>query len=371
MTEAADRTTPWQQQPIRYSADLEKPSPREEADIAKIMAKLLKNNERAYDKYKHGLRDAHAKSHAILRGELIVNEGLPPELAQGLFAEPRTYPVIARLSSTSGVRRSDKTRGVRGLGLKVLGVQGEKILPDDPSTNQDFVMVTHEDFLFADAHAYAGLGMITASLLARLSDQALWLGSELLDLVSKAGIKLPDNLKVFIAPNRPILGLEFFSSAPFRHGDHVAKYRFAPASENVKTLSGQLLPRNPAPEQHRDMIAEFFADQTAEFDFSAQLCTDPVAMPIEDAGKNWDNDISPYVSVAKIVFGPQNPYSALRRAYGDDVLAFNSWRGLAEHRPLGSINRLKKTVYESSADYRHRVNRIDRHEPVDISELPD
>lgn len=371
MTEAANRTIPWKQQPIRYAEDLEKPSPREDADIEKIMAKLLENNKRAYQKYKHGLRDAHAKSHAILRGELIVYDGLEPELAQGLFAEPRSYPVIARLSSTSGVRRSDKMRGVRGLGLKVLGVQGQKILDTDMSTNQDFVMVTHEEFLFADAHAYAGLGMITASLLARLSDQALWLGSELLDLVTRVGVKLPDNLKVFIAPNRPILGLEFFSSAPFRHGDYVAKYRYAPASDNVKVLADQLLPRNPAPEAHRDMIADFFADGSAEYELSAQLCTDPVDMPIEDARRKWDKNVSPYVPVAKIVFGPQNPYSALRRAYGDDVLAFNSWRGLAAHRPLGSINRLKQKVYESSADYRHDVNRIDRHEPVDISELPD
>ncbi|AKS33653.1 catalase family protein [Mycolicibacterium goodii] len=371
MTEAEKRTTAWAQRPIRYTEDLEKPSPRENADIEKIMAKLLRNNERAYRKYRHGLRDAHAKSHAILRGELIVNEGLEPELAQGLFAEPRSYPVIARLSSTSGVRRSDKTRGVRGLGLKVLGVQGQKIMDNDTSGNQDFVMVTHEEFLFADAHAYAGLGMVTATLLARLSDRALWLGSELLDLVSKLGVRLPANLLVFIAPNRPILGLEFFSSAPFRHGDFVARYRFAPASENVTALGDQRLPRNPAPEQHRDMIAEFFADQTAEYELSAQLCTDPVAMPIEDASKPWDSNVSPYLPVARIVFRPQNPYSALRRAYGDDVLSFNSWRGLAEHRPLGSINRLKKTVYESSSEYRHRVNRIDRHEPVDISELPD
>jgi hypothetical protein len=300
-----------------------------------------------------------------------VNDGLEPELAQGLFAEPRTYPVIARLSSTSGVRRSDKMRGVRGLGLKVLGVQGQKILPDDASTNQDFVLVTHEEFLFADTHAYAGLGMITASLLAKLSDRALWVGSEILDTVGKLGVPIPDNLEVFIAPNRPILGLTFYSSAPFRHGDYVAKYRYAPASDNVKALRDRLLPPNPPPEAHRDMIAEFFADNSAEYELSAQLCTDPAGMPIEDATKHWDNEVSPYVPVARIVFPPQNPYSALRRAYGDDVLSFNSWRGLVEHRPLGSINRLKKTVYESSSDYRHRVNGIDRHEPVDISELPD
>jgi hypothetical protein len=43
----------------------------------------------------------------------------------------------------------------------------------------------------------------------------------------------------------------------------------------------------------------------------------------------------------------QHPDTAARRAFGDDVLSFNSWRGLEAHRPLGSINRLKKLVYEA------------------------
>jgi hypothetical protein len=52
-------------------------------------------------------------------------------------------------------------------------------------------------------------------------------------------------------------------------------------------------------------------------------------------------------------------------------LSFNSWRSLADHRPLGSINRLKKDVYEASSDFRHKMNKVDRIEPTDIAELPD
>ncbi|MHC9294893.1 catalase family protein [Mycobacterium sp. LTG2003] len=369
MTEAIDKI--WTAPPILYRPELETPPADEEQQIHKIMAKLLKNNQRAYKKYKHGLRDAHAKSHAILRGELIVNDDLRPELAQGIFAESRSFPVIARISSTSGVLRGDKMRGVRGLAIKAIGVEGERLQEDEPSTTQDFVLVTHEDFLFADARAYAGLGMITASLLARLPDTALWVGSELLSGLDKLGLRIPANLKVFIAPNRPILGETFFSSAPIRYGDYVAKFRYAPSSENVKALAEQLLPRNPSQDAHRDLIMEFFEHNTAEYEFGVQLCIDEKAMPIEDASVNWDQKKSPYLPVAKVVFPPQNPYSPLRRAYGDDVLSFNSWRGLTAHQPLGSINRLKKLVYESSSNFRHDVNRISRHEPSDISELPD
>lgn len=357
--------------PVPYREDLEQPKAGEAEDIEKIVKSLKKNNERAYKKFKHGLRDAHAKSHAILRGELIVNPDLPEVLAQGMFAEARSYPVIARISTTSGVLRSDRNRGVRGLGIKAIGVHGERAMhdpKDDPNVTQDFVLVTHEEFLFADAHAYRTLGMLSATLLARLSDGALWVGSELLSALRKVGLPLPANLAVFIAPNRPILGETFFSSAPIRYGKYVVRFKYEPTSPEVKALSDQTLPRNPGQDEHRDLIMAFFEKNSAEYTLSVQLCTDELTMPIEDATKHWD---SPYLPVAKVIWPQQNPYSAVRRAYGDDVLSFNSWRGLEAHRPLGSINRLKLKVYEASSDFRHQVNNIERHEPSDISELPD
>ncbi|MEX3649309.1 catalase family protein [Mycolicibacterium porcinum] len=357
--------------PVPYSPELEQPRADEAEDIEKIVEALHKNNERAYKKFKHGLRDAHAKSHAILRGELIVNPDLPEVLAQGIFAAQRSYPVIARISTTSGVLRSDKNRGVRGLGIKAIGVHGERAMKDpqdQQNVTQDFVLVTHEEFLFADAHAYRTLGMLSATLLARLSDNAMWAVSELLGALKKIRLPIPENLAVFAAPNRPILGETFFSSAPIRFGDYVARFKYEPTSPEAKALADQTLPRNPGQDEHRDLIMAFFEKNSAEYTFSVQLCLDTKTMPIEDATKRWE---SPYLPVAKVVFPRQNPYSALRRAYGDDVLSFNSWRGLEAHRPLGSINRMKLKVYEASSDFRHKMNHIDRHEPADISELPD
>lgn len=371
MPEATPGRNARRKPPIPYRPDLEQPRPDEEELIDKIIASLRKNNERAYKKFKHGLRDAHAKSHAILRGELIVNAGLDAELAQGLFAEPRSYPVIARISTTSGVLRGDRIRGVRGLALKVLGVQGPRAVEDDQDTTQDFVLVTHREFLFAGAHDYLVKGMRFATLLARLPDSLLWVGSEILGNLKRIGLRLPDNLAVFVAENRPILGETFYSSAPIRYGDYVAKFSYTPSSAEVIALGKDRLPRNPSQEAHRDLIMDFFAKQGAEYELNVQLCTDPVTMPIEDATVPWPEEESPHVPVAKIVFPPQNPYSPQRRAYGDDVLSFNSWRALAAHRPLGSINRLKKRVYDASSDYRHQVNRAPQIEPTDIAQLPD
>jgi hypothetical protein len=39
------------------------------------------------------------------------------------------------------------------------------------------------------------------------------------------------------------------------------------------------------------------------------------------------------------------------------------WHALPEHKPLGSINRLRKVVYERISLTRHVLNNTDRTEP--------
>ena len=100
---------------VPYSDDLEHIPPDEDQLIDGIVDALHHNNERAYERHQHAIRDAHAKGHGILRGELTVYPGLDDDLRQGLFANPATYPVIARLSSTAPEIRSDQVHGVRGI----------------------------------------------------------------------------------------------------------------------------------------------------------------------------------------------------------------------------------------------------------------
>jgi hypothetical protein len=360
---------------VPFSDDLEEPPPDEDQLIKKITDVLHGNNEWAFKKYRHGIRDAHAKSHGILRGELTIYPDLPEPYRQGLFATSGPYQVIARLSSTSGALRSDETRGIRGLGIKVLRVTGKRALPDDTATTQDFILVTHREFPFANARAYLKRGMPFAVLLARLPDSILIFVGHVLGAVrpvlERVGGSLPATLDLFSHPNTHILGLTFYSSAPLRHGKYVAKLLLAPLSNNVKALEPQLVPPDAGKEAFRDSVVDFFRSNSAEYELRVQLCTNTVTMPIEDATVAWPEADSPHIPVAKITFSAQNPDTAARRAFGDDVLSFNSWRGLEAHRPLGSINRLKKLVYEASSDSRHRVNNIARLEPSDVADLPD
>jgi hypothetical protein len=360
---------------VEYRANLEQPAPDEEDFITKIVNSLHRNNEWAFKKYKHGIRDAHAKSHGILRGELRVYPDLAGHLAQGLFATPRTYPVIARISSTHPAIRPDKIRGIRAIAIKVLEVEGERLSADGVHT-QDFVLVNHPDFPYADARDYYKKGMPSARILARSPDTALWIFTEVLASVQRIlnvfGRGLPAALALFTGPNNLILGETFHSAAPLRYGKYVAKLSLEPYSKSVRRLQNRRLPHNGRPDAHREMIADFFSQNNAqaEYEIRAQLCTNTETMPIEDATVHWPEEESLPRGVARITFGEQHSDGVYRRAFGDDVLSFNSWRGLVAHRPLGSINRLKKRVYDASSDYRHMVNNAPQKEPTSIDDLP-
>ena len=125
------------------------------------------------------------------------------------------------------------------------------------------------------------------------------------------------------------------------------------------------------PGTYRDVLVDFFRTQGAEYELHAQLCTDLKTMPVEDASVDWPQDQSPHQVIGKIVLPAQDAFSPARRVYADDVLSFNPFHCLPEHRPLGSINRVRIKAYESSANYRHLTNATPRVEPTDISQLPD
>ncbi|MFA7509162.1 MAG: catalase family protein [Mycolicibacterium vanbaalenii] len=374
---------------LHYDEDLAAWPAAEDALIADMIEALRKNNEHQYDKSKknrrlwrngkpHAVRDAHSKSCAILRGELTVRADLPVQYRQGMFAEPgRTYPVIARISTTSGAIRSDQVRGVRGLGLKVLGVHspsGRRACDRfSADANQDFVFVTEPVFLFRDAAHYAGAGMRTAKLLSHLPDAGMMFLNRVLRgarrVATLAGRELPRNLRVFADPNYHVLGQTFYTAAPIRFGAYVAKLSVSPASKAVTDLISTTIPRHD-PEALAKVVKDHFRSNGADYVVSAQLCTNTDDMPIEDATVEWSEADSPYQPVAVIHYPPQTAHSDALAHLGDDELTFNSWRGIDEHRPLGSINRLKLRVYEESSIFRHEANGAEYLEPADLSAFP-
>ncbi|TWH16627.1 Uncharacterized protein containing caspase domain [Rhodococcus rhodochrous J45] len=241
--------------------------------------------------------------------------------------------------------------------------------------DEDFILVNSDTFPFADVRSYAGKGMRLAKVLARTPDPLLRAACVLARGVARVAaplhVRLPEGVLLFARPNTHVLGETYHSAAPLRYGDHIAKVCITPLSDSVKALAGQRIPSSAGDDAHRLSVEKFFAHSGADYEVRVQLCTDPEKMPIEDATVHWSADESRHVPVARIRIPRQDTSSKALRDYAEDVVSFNSWTGLAAHRPLGSINRLKLRVYNASSEFRHRVNGIDRVEPTAISDIPE
>lgn len=359
---------------VRYHDGLEQQQDNEEAIIDSIVASMQRVNTQVFDKHRHATRDAHAKSHGVLTGQLTVYDDLSEELRQGVFASAASYPVVLRLSSAPGDIHSDRVPAPRGMAIKIVGVQGTQVLPGRAhAVTQDLLLVNQPVIPFGHVHAYLKMQELAEKhaddpeMARRVLATVAHGGSKALHAL---GIDSP-TIDALGIPNTHILGETFYSMAALRYGDYVAKLCAAPLSGNVRALTGQALRDDAAHSELRDVVVDFFHEQGAVYELRAQLCTDIGRMPIEDASVRWPEDESPYRAVAKLTIPPQQAYSPARRVLADDVLSFNPWHCIEAHRPLGSIMRVRVKAYEASSKFRHEMNRQPRVEIGSIDEVPE
>lgn len=367
-------TSPLPTSYVRFADGVEEIQPNEDQLGDETVASMARMARLMFEKNRHAIRDAHAKSHGILRGELHIAPDLPAHLAQGLFREAKTYPVIIRLSTSPGAIEPDKQPAVKGFALKIVGVEGRKFLAAEAEAlTQDFLLVNDTIIPTGDVKSYHDM-QLRIEKLAHGPEIVQTIINEAGVLADKAlealGTKKEVKMVVQAHPNNHILGETYTTLGAVRYGDYVAKISIAPLSQNLQALAGKEVEVSE-PGAYRDMVVDFFRTQGAEYELRAQLCTDLKAMPVEDASIDWPQDQSPYQVLGKIVLPAQDAFSPARRVYADDVLSFNPFHCLPEHLPLGSINRVRIKAYESSAKYRHLMNATPRVEPTDISQLPD
>ncbi len=319
----------------------------------------------------HAFRSVHAKSHALLDGELTVLPGLPPELAQGIFAAPATFPVLARISTNAGDVLPDSISLARGLAIKVIGVEGERLAGSEGDATQDFVMAVGTTFPAPTAKAF----LKNLKLLAATTDRMEW-GKKAISAVFRTtekaleavggGSEMLKSLGGY--PNTHPLGERFFSKAPIRYGDHIAKIAVVPLSDNFKALEGTEITIDGREDALREEVARVLGSQGGSWELRVQLCRDLEVNPVEDASVEWPEQDNPYIAVAVIRVAAQPTWNAERAARIDDGTSFSPWHGIEAHRPLGNIMRARKPAYAASSELRGRLNGCPIHEPVAATE---
>jgi len=359
--------------PLAYQASFEKPEEDEEQTAQELVATMRSISETTLKDSGHATRSVHAKSHGLIEGELRVLDGLPFELAQGIFATAGNYPVVMRFSTIPGDLLDDNVSTPRGLAIKIIGVEGER-LPGAEGTTQDLVLVNGPAFAAPTAKGF----LKNLKQLAATTDKAPGLKQALSATLQAAekvveafGGKSGKLISMGGHPETNVLGETYFTQAPLLHGQYVAKLSVAPVSKELVALTNAKVDLDDKPNGLRDAVVDFFRTHGGEWEVRTQLCRDLDSMPIEDSSVPWPEDESPYIAVARIVAKPQTAWSAARSAAVDDGLMFSPWHGIAAHRPIGSVMRVRKIAYEMGRSFRSNHNRVSIEEPGRDFRLPD
>lgn len=82
----------------------------------------------------------------------MIDPGLPEALRVGLFGRAAEFPAWVRFSADVQPGVPD-IRGTVGVGIKLFGVDGEKLLePDQAATTHDFILQNHDVFFVDTAY---------------------------------------------------------------------------------------------------------------------------------------------------------------------------------------------------------------------------
>jgi catalase len=345
--------------PIPYSSSVEVLPPNEIDDIRRVVEALKVLLQRHREKTGHFRSDVHVKPHGCASAEFRVLPNLPLELAQGIFQHPRTLSAMVRFSNSANQPQADFIPDGRGLAIKVFEVDGERLDSGEHDIRtQDFVMVNHpvffarnvKDFLRVEEVLVSSndnpLSMVTEGLTGGDWNPLNWHWRE-----AVTAIRIASHLPAHPASNT------YYSMAPIRYGQYVAKYRIRPAGDQPghwMDLASRLATQ---PDALRLMLEETLRSQQLLFEFQVQLRTSAESMPVEDATIEWPESESPYRTVALLLI-PRQEIDREQNNADCRRLAFNVWHAIEDHRPLGGINRLRREVYPISAAWRLRESGV-------------
>jgi hypothetical protein len=316
--------------------------PAGEAEVTQAVARLIEVRVRAAARNGPAHRDAHPKAHGCAEAYLDVLPKLPPKFAVGLFAEPRRYAAWLRFSNGAEKPDVDSARDARGIAIKIMGVAGSR------SGTQDFLMINGSRFFVRDAADYVELQTKIATPLGFFFpgwNPFKFRLSELFAFEAIAGMQVSNPLNIL-----------YGSITPFLYGQTACKFSIRPAGP-----PSAFVDRSTRDFLHDNLVRSLEKSEAA-FDFCVQLRGNPSSMPIEDPTIEWPETESPFVPVARIVI-PRQSIDTPARAIFSENLSFTPWHGLDDHRPLGGINRVRRTVYETISSLRHALNGSPREEP--------
>lgn len=315
----------------------------EAADTAAVVTMIRDSVQAGFEREGRAHRDAHRKAHGCVAARFTVAGGLPPTLAQGVFATPRSYDAVIRYSN--GAQLEDDRKGdARGMAIKLMGVDGPKLLGDEAGARtQDFVLFNHPVFFVRNAKDYV---LFNRGVFGNNWALAWWLTT---NAFHEGAILLAIQNRKMDNP----LNARYWSTTPSRLGSTQVKYSARPCTGQTFAVP------STGPQKLRENLEAHLQQQGACFEFMVQPRTQPSRMPIEDPTIEWKESAAPFITVGRIDI----PAQTVEQGEACEIRSFTPWHSLAEHKPLGGIQRMRKVVYQTISTLRHDLNGQPRVEP--------
>jgi hypothetical protein len=286
--------------------------PKDEEDQIRKVLSLLESNYSKRERQRPVLRPFFGKNVGCAAGSFTVSKTIPLKYRWGVFSDPKKgFPVWARFS---------EERGLRGLGIKMIGVVGEKLLPEDEKKTQDYVFQSSPSFFARDVSGF--LRSLSSGRAFYTHDYA------------SAGP----------------LGTEYFTVTASKLGDAAVKYRLSPAD----CRTGKPDPGGDQP------LGKTLARRKACFSFEVQEWKNEMETPIEDAAIAWN---TPFARIGWVILEKASDASFKRNSQACEKMSFNPWHAIIDHPPMGGIARLQKEAYRASARIRRKMNNWAEEEP--------
>ena len=368
--------------PIRYKDIPQIPESAYASDIATIVNSVERTVKASYEKEKQrrAVRFAHAKSYGIVRASVKIESGLAPEYAQGIYAIPATYEAVIRFSNGLGHLGPDAMLGpIFGTGLKFFQVPGHSLIENESGvSNFDYAMINAPTFFANTAKDYVVIERLFDALPAPLMDPRTaktWLH----DFLTREGTLPPDQwlwdelfavMALGKTPWRNPLLSSYWTQGAVRHGEYVAKLRLSPEPSAAAQVRIRDLNPLTNPEAVRDSLVAETGQHDYTFELQAQLCVDPLRMPIQNTSIEWSEMLSPFTKIA-IIHIPKQDISSPANLDVADRISISPWRTRDDHVPKGEIMTLRREVYRRSAEVRRQINQQPQKEPSSPNEVFD
>lgn len=284
-------------------------------------------------------RAFHAKPLlATDNAELAFRSDLSQDMTAGFARPGAQYPVTLRISNAANRPGPDNEADMRGVALRVHVSNAEQ--HDLLATNYHVSHARNARQFVRFAVATAGgtpsrlLGIAGLFLSERPAETVRMLRN-----VSKARRKI-DSVAL----------QTYWSRGAMRWGPSLA-VRFLLRPIGATPLSQNF---GEDPDRLSKEVAGRLAKGAVRFELALQRYVDERKTPIEDTAIAWEPSAAPIEPVATLTIPQQdvNSTEAREKTRLINASAFNPWNTTDEFRPLGNLNRGRKSVYAASAALR-------------------